>query len=116
MARPLEAFTDRRSGLVPKFALVGFETSGDHTLVTPTFGKKVRVIALSLIANGDVSVYLRSAAAGDAITGSFSLAENSGFVMPFSLAGWFETVAGETLEINLSADVYIGGSLVYVEV
>jgi hypothetical protein len=40
----------------------------------------------------------------------------TGFVLSYNPAGWFETDIGETLEINLSADKYVGGSLVYVEV
>ena len=41
---------------------------------------------------------------------------NSGFVIPFSPIGWFETVAGALLNLELSAAVNVAGFVAYVEV
>ena len=109
-------FVDRASGAVPAYSLLGFQTSGDHTIITPHYGRRIRVVQCALIAHGDVYVYFRSGAGGDAITGSISMTNNTGYVMPFSDVGWFQTDEGEALEINLSAAIYVGGVLAYVEV
>jgi hypothetical protein len=41
---------------------------------------------------------------------------NSGFTLPFNPVGWFETAAGELLNLELSAGVSVDGCLTYVEV
>jgi len=113
---PRQGFVDRIGGSVPAFTLLGFNTSGDHTIVTPSYGHRIRVIQCALLAHGAVFVYFRSGAGGTALTGSIPMTLNTGFVLNFSNAGWFETADGETLEINLSGDQYVGGVLAYVEV
>ena len=40
---------------------------------------------------------------------------NTGFTLPFCPVGWFQTIAGEALDLNLSAAKAVGGALVYVE-
>jgi hypothetical protein len=41
------------------------------------------------------------------------LVANSGFVLPWSDAGWFETTAGALLNLELSGAVGVHGSLKY---
>ena len=112
-ARPEKYILDRSSGIVPQFQGVGVETSGDTTLVAARYGQRIRVYAVSLFSADDVVIYFRSDAGGTAITGSFDFHPRGDLVMPFSQVGWFETADGATLEINLSADVYVGGVVVY---
>jgi hypothetical protein len=38
---------------------------------------------------------------------------NGGIVLPFNAGGWFQTAVGDSLLINLSAGVAVGGSLSY---
>jgi hypothetical protein len=47
---------------------------------------------------------------------SYFAAAGDGEVLSFNPVGWFETVAGEALDINLSGAVAVGGHLTYVEV
>lgn len=76
--------------------------------------KKIRVLKLSLVAGGAVSVKFQSAANDK--TGLLPLAANGGVADSFCPVGLFETNAGEALNINLSGAVAVGGYLTYVEV
>ena len=100
----------------PKYATVVASASGATTVVAAVTGKKIRVLALEVLANAAVNVKWQSATAPTDKTGLAYLAPNGGYVLPFNPVGWFETIAGEALSINLSGAVAVGGSLVYVEV
>jgi hypothetical protein len=102
--------------LTPKFAAISASGSGNNTLVAAVTGKKIRVLAMALVANGAVNAKLQSGAGGTDITGLFYLAANGGFVLPYNKVGWCETVASVLLNLNLSGAVAVGGCLVYVEV
>jgi hypothetical protein len=104
------------TALTPKFASISASTNGDNTLVAAVGGKKIRVLSLALVSAGTVSARLQTAAAGAYLTGALPLVANSGFVLPFSPTGWAETVAGDLLNLELSAGVAVGGLLCYAEV
>lgn len=102
-------------------AAVAGNTSGDNTLVTNSNGGlSVRVFALTLVATAAVSLYFTSDAAGSVIFGGsthkIALAANSGFVLPFNPAGWFQTAANHDVIMNLSGAVAVSGGIVYAEV
>jgi hypothetical protein len=50
------------------------------------------------------------------LSGQATLAVNTGYVLPNNTHGWFETVAGELLNLELSGAVSVDGGLTYVEV
>ncbi len=102
--------------LTPKFAAISASTSGDNTLVTAVASKKVRVVALTLVANAAVNAKFQSGAGGTDLTGLFYLASTTGIVLPFNPVGWFETASNTLLNLNLSGAVAVGGCLTYVEV
>jgi hypothetical protein len=102
--------------LTPLFATVVASASGATTIVSAVSSKKIRVLALSLIAGGTVNAKWQSHTTPTDLTGLAYLGANGGYVLPFSPVGWFETVSGEALDINLSASVAVGGSIVYVTV
>lgn len=102
--------------VTPKFAIIDAATSGDNTLVSAVASKKVRVLALFLVAAGTVNVRLESGAGGTALTGQMNLVANTGFVLPFNPAGWFETAVNTLLNLELSAAISVDGALTYVEV
>ncbi len=102
--------------VTPKFAVIDAATSGDNTLVAAVASKKVRVLALFLVAAGTVNVRLESGAGGTALTGQMNLVANTGFVLPYNPAGWFETASNTLLNLELSAAVSVDGALTYVEV
>lgn len=101
---------------VYKYKVIDHASSGDNELLAAVAAKKLRVLALFLISAGTVTVRFESSTGGTALTGQMTMAVNNPIVMPFNPAGWFETVAGENLNLELSGAVSVDGCLVYVEV
>jgi hypothetical protein len=99
-----------------KYAVIDAASSGDNTIVSAVTGKKIRVLSCFLVAAGIVNVRFESAAGGTALTGQMNLTTYSGFVLPFNEGGWFETVAAELLNLELSGAISVDGCLTYVEV
>lgn len=104
------------TSLTPKFAAIDLASSGNNTVVAAVTGKKIRVHQLFLISAGIVNVRFESGADGTALTGQMNLIANTGFVLPFSPVGWFETTADALLNLELSAAVSVDGSLTYTEI
>lgn len=102
-------------GATPLFAAIDAATSGDNTLVSAVAAKKIRVLALHLTMTGTaVTIRFESAAGGTALTGQMQPSQGQSIVLPFNPAGWFETVAGELLNMELSGAQSVDGCLVYV--
>jgi len=99
-----------------KQAAISGNTNGDNELVALVAGKKIRVLAMSVIAAGAVDFRLESNAGGTALTGVMSLPANGGFVWNHNPIGWCETAAGEKLNMELGGEVQVSGLLTYVEV
>lgn len=102
--------------VTPKFAIIDGATSGDNTLVAAVTAKKIRVLALFLVAAGTVNVRFESGAGGTALTGQMNLIANTGFSLPYNPAGWFETASNTLLNMELSAAISCDGCLTYIEV
>jgi hypothetical protein len=101
----------------PTNLVVDAATSGDNTLLAAQgAGNKIRVHQLLLVAAGSVNVRFESGAGGTALTGQMNLVANTGFVLPFSPTGWFETAANTLLNLELSAAVSVDGVLQYTVV
>ena len=77
-----------------------------NTVIIPAQGAGlcIRVHNLVVVMDLAVSIFLAGTVSG-ALTPTFPLIANGGFVLPFTPAGWFATAAGEALEINLSSAV-----------
>ena len=116
MGQDTSAVYNGTTALTPKFAAISGATSGDNTLVAAVADKKIRVLALFLVAKEAVDVRLESGAGGTALTGVVSLAANGGYVLPYNPVGWVETASNTLLNMELSAAKQVSGSLVYVEV
>lgn len=103
-------------GKTLKFATIATSSSGATAIVAAVTGKKIKVIGVWLSSNGTVNVKWQSASTD--ITGLAYLLQGNGYVLPTGSPGvahWFETASGEALNINLSATVAVGGSIVYYE-
>jgi len=100
----------------PKWSIINASASGITTQIASVSGKKIRVIALVLTSNGTVNVKFQSSTTPTDKTGLFYEVANTGFSMPLNPYGWFETISGEALNINLSAAIAVGGILQYIEV
>lgn len=98
-----------------KYAVIDTATSGDTTIVAAVTGKRIRVISVFLIAAGTVTTRFESTAGGTALTGQMNLAVNTGYVLGYNPGGWFQTAAGELLNLELSGAVSVDGSLSYIE-
>lgn len=90
---------------------------GDNTLVAAVTGRKIRVLALAMVASGGANtVRLESGAGGTALTGLMDLAADGQLTLPYNPAGWCETAAAALLNLELSAATSVAGVLNYVEV
>jgi hypothetical protein len=98
----------------PQFVVIDHAVTPDNTLVAAVAGKRIRVLALYLMSVGSVLVRFESATGGTALTGQMTTAANVNISMPYNPAGWFQTIAGELLNLELSAAVSVDGCLVYV--
>jgi hypothetical protein len=101
----------------PAFVAIDAATSGDNTLLAAQgSGNKIRVHQLYLVSSGTVNVRFESGAGGTALSGQMNLVANTGFVLPFSPIGWFETAANALLNLELSAAVSVDGNFAYTVV
>lgn len=101
----------------PVFAIVDAAASGDNTLVAAQgAGNKIRVHQLYLVSAGTVTVRFESGAAGTALSGQMNLVANTGFVLPYSPIGWFETAANVLLNLELSGAISVDGGFAYTVV
>ena len=101
------------TALTPKFAKIALSATG--TVVAAVGGKKIRVLAYVLTASGSLNAKFQSHITPTDLTGLLYMAATIVVEAPFNPVGWFETVSGEALDLNLSAG-NVGGHLVYVEV
>jgi hypothetical protein len=87
-------------------------SSGDNAVVAAVASNKIRVLAAKVgNSAGAVNVKFRSATTDiDALS---NLNTNIGYVLPFNQHGWFQTAAGEALNLNLSANIACGVTVVY---
>lgn len=104
------------TAVTPKFAVIDAATSGDNTIVAANATKKLRVLAVCLVASAAVTARFEGGAGGTALTGQMQLGANGGFVLPFNPAGWFETAANTLLNLELSGAISVDGCLTYIEV
>ncbi len=90
--------------------------AGNEELIAAVTGKKIRVLAILAHPSQASEGTLRSATT--AITGSIDVGTgNDGLMLPFNPVGWFETVAGENLDLlNTIAATSWSGCIVYTVV
>lgn len=97
-----------------QYAAVSAAAAGDNTLVAAVAGKRIRVLALILVASGGaLSVRLESGAGGAALTGVMDLAADGQLVLPWNPAGWCQTAVAALLNLELSAATLVAGVLTY---
>lgn len=89
-------------------------SSGDNTAVAAVTGKKIVVIAYTIVAAGAVTVKWQSGATGTDLSGAMSLAANGILPVPVNENGWVESAAGVLLNIRLGGAVAIAGHLTYI--
>ena len=102
---------------VPQYAVIAVSAAGDNTVVTAVLGKKIRVLGVVLVAGGGANtVRFESGFGGTALTGLIVLDANGQYPLQLNGFGWFETVAGELLNLELAVATGVNGCLVYEEI
>jgi hypothetical protein len=102
------------SQAVVKYAVIS--TSATASVVAAVAGKKIRVLGYVLSAAGTVNVKWQSHVTPTNLSGLLYMVANTAISSTPSPLGLFETVAGEALDLNLSASVAVGGHVTYIEV
>jgi len=104
------------TALVPKFVAISAAGSGNNTLLAAVTGKKIRVLAYTIVTTTAVTVKFQSGAGGADLTGAMPAGANGVISAPFSPLGHFETVASALLNLSLGGAVAVAGHLSYIEV
>jgi hypothetical protein len=89
-------------------------SSGDNTLVAASTGRKIRVITYNLFAASAVNAKFTSSTTSDLTKLHYMAAAELGKNFPWNPAGWFETVSGELLGVNLSGGVVVTVGGIYI--
>lgn len=108
-----DALMNGTTALTPKFVAISVSASGATELVASASSSKTRVLGYNLMAAGTVNVKFQGGATD--LTGLSYFVANTGKVAPISQYGWFQGGTGSAIKINLSANIAVGGELVYVE-
>lgn len=102
--------------VVPKFSYEAVTASDtDEELIALVSAKKLRVLALTVIAGGtatDVTFESSTTTAKFKVTAG----ANGGVVLPFNPVGWFETASGESLTVTTGAGSTVQIATTYIEV
>jgi hypothetical protein len=89
-------------------------TATTTTIAAAVTNKKYRVLSVAVVSTIANSVNFGSNAS--AISAVFPLGANGGIVLPFNEHGWFETNAGEALNVVTSAASATGVQVQYIEI
>ena len=90
------------------------EVSASGTLITGVATRQIVVLSLWLVASANVNVKWQTSTGPVDLTGPAYCIANGGVVLPFNAGGWFATAIGDSLLINLSSGVAVGGSISYI--
>jgi hypothetical protein len=104
---------DLLGGANTTFAAISTSASAD--LVALIASRRIRVTSLFIVVTTAVTVKFQSGGTTD-ITGAMPFGANGGISLPFNAAGWFQTVAGEKLNLVLGSGVAVAGGLTYVSI
>lgn len=93
---------------------ISASASGDNAILAAITAKRIRLVAVALTAAGAVNVKWKSGASTDLSSAMVLAASGDGFVLPYNVAGWVETAAGEALNLNLSGAVAVTGHVTVI--
>lgn len=96
-----------------EFAVIAAAGGGTSTLVAAVPGRAIVVRAMAFSISADDLVTFQSDGGPTDLFGPTPVAERGGFVLPYNASGWFRTLAGEALDVDIAGTADIGGALVY---
>jgi hypothetical protein len=91
---------------------VDASTSG--TVVVGVAGKRIVVISASIIVSANVTLQWFTSTGLVELTGPQSITTTGGYILPANFGGWFETAFGDSLVLNISPSMPVGGCISYV--
>jgi hypothetical protein len=91
-------------------------TGSDDTQIAAVSGKKIRVLSYVMSAAAATVIKWQSTTSNQLSGYGIAMAANSTVVAPHNPSGWFETNAGELLNIENSNSEDVGGHGTYVEI
>lgn len=97
-------------------AVIAESGGGTDELIAAVPGKAIVVRAIAFSISADDVVTFQSDGGPDDLFGPAPVAEFGGFVLPYNASGWFRTLAGEALDVDIAGTADIGGVIVYGEV
>jgi hypothetical protein len=89
------------------------QMSASSTAVLGVAGKRIVLISANIIASAAVNIKWQTSTGPTDLSGFAYLAQNGGYILPHNSGGWLETLVGDSLLINMSAGVAIGGCISY---
>ncbi len=103
--------------LTPKFASIS-AASASNEIVALVASKKIRVLAYVLVCGHTSAMTAQwKADGGSDLSGAMTLApDGGGGTAGYNPVGWFETGAGQALDLDLGTTAQVSGHLTYIEV
>ena len=96
-----------------KQVVISENTTGDQEIVAAVTGKRIVVTSFWFKCSAANTLTWKSATT--AISGAAAWEQSGGMIAPFNIGGYFWTIAGQALNLNLSAAQQVSGSLTYIE-
>jgi hypothetical protein len=85
----------------------------DNAIVAAVTGLKIRVLAAYVHASGGANTLTWKSAA-TSLSGAIDLGNDLGIPWNYNPVGWYETVAGEALNLALTAATAVAVTVVYI--
>lgn len=99
----------------PQHESISSTTSGYTTVIPGAPNKLFLVISCFLLASDDTVIKFMNSD-GEDLTGNIGLVASTGFVLPYNPAGWTKTSPGDSLVLQQSQAVTVGGMITYIEI
>ncbi len=106
---------DGTTALTPQFAVINASSSGSTTVVAGVAGKVIRVLRFGLNANGTVNATFQTSSTSANISGTRYLQQSVNTGGSPCAVGLFQTLPGDSLNINLSAAVAVSGECTFLQ-
>lgn len=87
--------------LIVQYAFITPSAAGTFNVVPAQPGQRIVLLQCCVITGGANNVKFQSGAATD-ISATYPLAQNGGFVLPYSHVGWMTTAIGESLDFVMT--------------
>lgn len=104
------------TNLTPTKVKISVAAATTTTLVALVAAKKIRILSLYLVSTAANTVTLQSHTTTTNSDGGCAYAANGGIALPFNPIGWFDTTAGEALDMVTSGAGQVSGQLSYIAV